>query len=99
MPTAARLAYDVRGYRRLEGELAIDERAGLAGSVVFKVVLQDGAGSWRTAYTSPSIHGQMPPVAFSIDLQGATRLALLTDYSDRGGACDWADWLMTRLVK
>ena len=39
------------------------------------------------------------PVPISIDLQGAARMALLVDFADRGDECDYADWLMARLIK
>ena len=62
MPSASRLAYDVSGYRKFEAEIAIDDAAGLAGSVVFKVVLEAEPGNWATAYESPVVRGGDAPI-------------------------------------
>jgi len=99
MPSASRLAFDVAGYRKFEAEVAIDEAAGLSGSVVFKVVLENTPGVWQPAYESPILRGGDVPVPISIDLRGAARLALLVEFADRGDECDYADWLNARLVK
>jgi len=93
------LAYDVTGFRKFQAELAIDETAGLKGSVVFKVLLEGASGQWRTAYESPVLRGGDLPVAVSIDLKDASRIALLVDFADRGDECDYADWLQARLVR
>ena len=98
-PSASRLAYDVAGFRRFQAELAIDETAGLKGSVVFKVLLAGASSEWQTAYESPILRGGESPVAISIDLKGASRMALLVDFADRGDECDYADWLQARLVR
>lgn len=99
MPSASRLAAEVSGHRRFEAEIAIDDAAGLQGSAVFKVLLEAAPGEWRTAYESPVIRGGEEPRQVSVELGGASRLALLVDYADRGDACDWADWLHARLIK
>lgn len=99
MPSASRVAYDVAGYRRFEAELAIDEAAGLKGSVIFKVLLEGEPNQWRPAYESAIIRGGETPVPISIDLKGATRMALIVDFADRADECDWADWLNARLTK
>jgi hypothetical protein len=99
MPSASRLAYDVAGYRKFEAEIAIDDAAGLAGSVVFKVVLEAEPGNWATAYESPVVRGGDAPIPISVDLKGAGRMALLVDFADRGDVCDHANWLHARLTK
>ena len=93
MHTTSRLAYDVAGYRRFEAEIALDESAGRRGSVLFKVLLQDGEGSWTTAYESPIIRGGEAPTPVSVELKGATRLALIVEFADRGDELDHANWL------
>jgi len=99
MPSASRLAYDLEsGWKRLEAEVALDDAAGLAGSVVFKVVLEEG-GQWQAAYESPVIRGGEMPTSVSVELKEASRIALLVEYSDRGDVLDYADWLNLRLVK
>jgi NPCBM/NEW2 domain len=99
MHTTSRLAYDVTDYRKFEAELALDESAGRRGSVIFKVLLQDGGGAWTTAYESPIIRGGEPPTLISLDLKGATRLALIVEFADRGDELDHANWLNARLLK
>ncbi|MBW8883397.1 MAG: NPCBM/NEW2 domain-containing protein [Planctomycetia bacterium] len=99
MPSASRVAYDVAVYRKFEAEIAIDKTAGLAGSVVFKVVLQAGGGEWRAAYESPLVRGGDATIPISVELKGASRMALLVEFAERGDECDYADWLAARLVK
>jgi hypothetical protein len=99
MPSASRLAFDVAGYRRFEAEVAVDDAAELAGSVVFKALLEKSPNAWTTAYESPVIRGGDAPAAISVDLAGAARMALIVDFADRGDVCDYADWLHARLTK
>jgi hypothetical protein len=99
MHSTARLAYDTAGFRKFEAELALDQSVGRSGSVVYKVLLQDAAGAWLPAYESPIIRGGELPVPISIDLKGATRLALIVEFADRGDELDVANWLHARLVK
>ncbi|WP_254510633.1 NPCBM/NEW2 domain-containing protein [Anatilimnocola floriformis] len=97
---ASRLAYALDGkFRRLQGQLAIDERAKLQGSVVFRVLLETASG-WSTAYESPLIRGgDAKPIELSLDVKDAQRMAILVDFGDRGDACDYANWLDLRLLK
>jgi hypothetical protein len=99
LPSAARLAYGVAGFRQFEAELALDDSAGIGGSVVYKVLLQGTDGEWRPAYESPALRGGDAPVPISIPLKGAARLALLVEFADRGDALDHANWLSARLIK
>jgi hypothetical protein len=102
MHSTSRLAYDVSVYRRFEAELAIDESAGRRGSAIYKVLLY-GAGAapaaWTTAYESPVLRGGAAPVPVSLELGGATRLALIVEFADRGDELDLANWLGARLFK
>jgi len=99
MPSASRVAYDVAGYRQFQAELAIDDAAGLSGSVVFKVLLDDSATQWRVAHQSPVVRGADAPLPITVDLKGASRMALIVEFADRGDEGDYADWLQARLVK
>jgi hypothetical protein len=103
MHTTSRLAYDVTGQRKFEAELALDASAGRGGSVIYKVLLQGASGgeatAWTPAYESPVIRGGQPPVPISLDVQGASRLALIVEFADRGDELDHANWLNARLVK
>lgn len=97
---ASRLAYDLGGkYRRLEGSLALDARAELKGSVSFRVLLESATGEWTAAYESPVVRGGEEPIALSLDVRSAQRLAILVDFADRGDQCDYANWLDLRLLK
>ena len=99
MPSTSRVAYDVAGYRKLEAELALDDAAGLKGSVIFRVLLEATSNEWKTAYESPIVRGGDRPLPIAIELNGAGRMALIVDFADRGDECDWADWLQARLTK
>jgi hypothetical protein len=115
MHSDARLAYNIPpGARRFQAEAALDDLAeavvptsGLApsendpprGSAIFRVLLQDRQGAWTTAFESPTLRSGDEPLAISIDLAGAARLALIVDSADRGQVRDYANWLNARLVK
>jgi len=99
MPSASRVAYDVSGCRQFQAELAIDQAAGLSGSVVFKVLVEGVGGQWSVAYQSPILRGDDPPLPITVDLKGSARMALLVDFADRGDECDYANWLHARLLK
>lgn len=100
MHSPSRITYDLdRPYRRFEAELAIDEEAADRGSVVFRVLIDDGGGAWTERAKSEVIRGGQSPVPISVDLAGAKRLSLLVDYADRADELDHADWLNARLVR
>jgi hypothetical protein len=100
MHSPSRITYDLdRPYRRFDAELAIDEEAGDRGSVVFRVLVDDGRGAWSERAASEIIRGGQAPVPISVELTGAKRLSLLVDYSDRADELDHADWLNARLVR
>jgi hypothetical protein len=99
MASASRAEFDVARHRRFEAEIAIDDAAGLSGSVICKVALPSAAGGWSTAYASPVIRGGDARVLVSIDLNGAQKIALVIEYAERGDECDYADWLCARLIK
>jgi NPCBM/NEW2 domain-containing protein len=99
MSSKSRLEFDVAGFRRFEAELALDDAAGLKGSVVFQVALKSADGDWRTAYESPIVRGGDARIPISIDVKAAQRMALIVDFAERGDECDYADWLAARLIK
>ncbi len=102
MHTTSRLAYDLaEDYRRFQADIALDERAGLGGSVVFRVFLADSTGKWNRepAYESPIVRGSAKPIPISVDVTGASRMALIVDFAERGDALDYANWLNARLIK
>jgi len=99
MSSKSRLEYDVAGFRRFEAELALDDAAGLKGSVVFQVALKSADGDWRTAYESPIVRGGDARIPISIDVRNAQRMALIVEFAERGDECDYADCLHARLIK
>ncbi len=93
------MTYDLeRPASRLEATLAIDDRAGAGGSVVFRVFVDTGSGQWEPKFTSPTIRGGDPPLPITVDVTKAKRISLLVEFADRGDQLDYADWLDARLI-
>jgi hypothetical protein len=104
MHSVSRVAYTLdRQYRRLEAELALDEHAKRQGSVIYRVLVERdnelGQSAWSLAFTSPIIRGGDPPLSMSLDVNGATRLALVVEMADRVDTRDYANWLNARLLR
>jgi len=102
MHTTSRLAYDLgEEYRRFQAEIALDDHAGVGGSVVFRVFLAEANGTWNRepAYASPIVRGSDKPIPISVDVAGATRMALIVEFAERGDTLDYANWLNARLIK
>jgi len=100
MHSSSRLAYDLGdGHDWLCAELAIDERAGQGGSVIFRVYSDSGDGQWKAIYESPVARGGQQPVPIRVDIRSARRLALIVDFADRGDELDHANWLDARLIR
>lgn len=100
MHSASRVAYRLDGrYRRLEAELAVDDSAGLGGSVVFRVFVGDAAEQWTRVYESPVVRGGAPALPISVEVSRAQAAALIVDFADRGDVLDRALWLNARLTK
>jgi hypothetical protein len=99
IPSAARLTYQLdKPYQRLEAELALDDAAGMRGSVLCKVYLY-ADGAWLPVLETPVIRGGDEPLPISVDLKGAKAVTLIVDYADRGDELDLANWLNARLVE
>jgi hypothetical protein len=100
MHSTSRLAFELtEPYKWFEADLAIDERAGREGSVVFRVYLQKEGSEWSKAYESSVVRGAEQIIAMRVDIRGAVRLALIVDAADRLQVWDHANWLNARLVK
>ena len=100
MHSSSRLAYQLGGqYRSLQAELALDQRAGREGSVVYRVYLQNTAGEWAMSYDSGIVRGGQAPVSMRVDVQGVEAIALIVDFADRADQSDHANWLNARLVR
>ncbi len=102
MPAAARLTYrlDTKeiadSIERFVATVAVDAAAARRGTVIFRVYLQSD-GDWQQAYASPVVRGGDPPLPLSVELGDARRLALVTDFAERGDERDYANWLDARL--
>jgi hypothetical protein len=98
MPTAGEATYDIRGYKRFESLIAVDDAAQLRGSVIFKIILKGRSGE-TIAFESKTLRGGDKPVPITVDLAGATQMTLHTEFAERGDECDYANWLMARLTR
>lgn len=100
MHSTSRVAYDVSaGYERFESLIGLDEHVGATGSVLFRVFVDQGDGTWSVAYESPIMRAGDKAVPVSIDVSKAERIALIVDAADRGDLQDHANWLYARLVR
>ena len=100
MPGSSRVAFALDGkVRRFQAELALDEEAGLRGSVRFRVFIRRGSGDFEQVFQSEVIRGGDPPVPLRVDLNEASLLVLIVDHADRGDELDYANWLHARLVR
>lgn len=100
MHSAARLAYETQGaYREFQSEVALDDRAGRLGSVIFRVYVQGPEGPWRLAYESGLVRGGDGAIPVRVDIRDAQRVALLVDFADRADQADQADWLNARFTR
>jgi hypothetical protein len=89
------LAYRLEpGDRRFQALVGVDERAGLLGSVVFRVLV-DGKERFKT----PALTDHDPPRTIDLDLSGAKLLILITEFGDRGNVRDLADWVEARIIR
>lgn len=100
MHSTSRVAFDLsEGYARFEACVVLDDSAGKNGSVVFRVFLDAGDGTWAAAYESPVVRGGDAALPISIDVSKAERMALIVESADRGDLSDHANWLYARLIK
>ena len=89
------LAYRVEpGDKRFQATVGVDDRAGALGSVVFRVLLDKDE-----AYVSPPLTAGGPPKSVDVDVSRAGLLILITEFGDRGGVRDVADWVEARVIR
>jgi hypothetical protein len=82
------------GAKRFQAQVALDDRAGPLGSVVFKVQVD------RTIrYESPPMASGEPARFIDVDLAGAKALVLMTEFGERGDVQDHADWIEARIIR
>lgn len=101
-------------FRRFDADIVLDDLAGQHGSVIFRVFVERAANEagnqvrepanrsavnqWELVYTSPVVRGGDAAQNVSVDVTGAARMALVTDFADYGDAGDHANWLNARLA-
>jgi hypothetical protein len=69
--------------------------------VVYRVFVERPEATtrkWSLAFTSPVVRGSDAVLPVSIDVAGATRIALAVEAADQGDTLDHANWLRARLV-
>jgi hypothetical protein len=85
--------------RRFQALIAVDDEAGTAGSVIFRVLIDRGDGQWSEAWKSPIQRGGDPARKVEVDVRGGKRLRLQIDRADRGDEWDHANWLDACLIR
>ena len=89
------LAYRLEpGDKRFQTSVGVDDRAGPLGNVVFRVLVDQ-----REVYVSPPLVAGGPPRAVDVPLEGGRALILITEYGERGGVRDLADWIEARIFR
>lgn len=89
------LAYRLKpGDRRFQALVGLDDRAGSLGSVVFRVIV-DG----ETRFASSPLSSRDAPRPIDVDVNGAKILILITEFGERGGVRDLADWAEARIIR
>jgi hypothetical protein len=89
------LAYRLEpGDQRFQALVGLDDRAGPLGSVVFRVLVDN-----QERYASPALSARDAPRTVDVDVRGARALILITEFGDRGGVRDLADWAEARLIR
>jgi hypothetical protein len=86
------------GMTHFVAQLAIDDSAQDAGSVVFKVYLLQN-DQWQAAYQSETLRGGQAMESISIELNQSPNIALVVEPADQGDLLDRANWLTARFEK
>jgi hypothetical protein len=89
------LVYNLEpGDRRFQAVVGLDDRAGPLGNVVFRVMADRDE-----RFVSPPMSAGDAPRALDVDVAGAKRLILITEFGERGGVRDVADWVEARIIR
>jgi hypothetical protein len=89
------LAYRIApGDLRFQATVGLDESAGPLGNVVFRVLV-DG----RERFASPPMSVRDAPKVIDIEVSNAKIIILATEFGERGGVRDIADWIEARLIR
>ncbi len=82
------------GDRRFQAQVGLDDRAGPLGSVTFRVLVDN-----KERFASPPMSAHDAPRAIDLDVSGAKSLILITEFGERGGVRDLADWVEARIIR
>lgn len=89
------LAYRLEpGDRRFQAQVGLDDRAGPLGNVAFRVLVDN-----VQRYASPPMSARDTPRTIDLDVAGKKTLVLITEFGERGGVRDVADWGEARVVR
>lgn len=80
--------------RRFQALVGVDQRAGVQGSVVFRVMVDK-----EERFATPPLSSRDAPRSIDVDVTGGEYLILDTGFGDRGNIRDLADWVEARLVR
>lgn len=94
MQAGGEIVYDLdEAYESLAATIGIDDEAGDAGSVVFRVLI-DGE-----EVIAKRLNARDKPVDIVAPLAGARRVTLIADDAGDTDVADWADWALIRLIR
>jgi hypothetical protein len=89
------LAYRLKpADKRFQALVGVDGRAGPLASVVCRV-LTDG----QNRITTPPLTSRDTPQTIDLDISQAKLLILITEFGDRGGVQDHANWVEARIIR
>ena len=89
------LAYVLEpGDRRFQAQVGVDDRAGPLGNVIFRVLVDN-----VERFASLPLSSRDSSKRIDLDLSGAKRLILVTEFGERGGVRDFADWGAARIIR
>jgi hypothetical protein len=89
------LAYRLApGDRRFQVLVGLDDSAGSLGSVVFRVRVDN-----REPFVTSPMSVRDTPRMIDLDVSGAKRIILDTDFGERGEVRDFADWVEARIIR
>jgi hypothetical protein len=83
--------------RQFVAELALDDTAGKAASVTFRLFLESPETPWQ-AVAEEAVRSGDAPRTMQVPLGNATRLALVVEMGERSDLHDVANWLHARLL-
>jgi len=94
MQAGGEIVYDLdEAYESLAATIGIDDQAGDAGSVVFRVLV-DGEEVLKKRLNSRD-----EPIDIVAPLAGARRVTLIAEDAGDTDVADWADWASIRLIR